>query len=166
MRRIVTENGPEGRSRLLLAEEVQPFQKIWESDVSAWLGNDPAKHLDRHPGEGRDPASSLSEDGDTLDFRPGSLSARLIEIPPDTVMAEYLAQGVPGLDAKGFHRTGTLDYVILLEGRLVLELDDGKVEVRPGDVVVQRDTNHAWRNPEESPARCLCIIACPVETAA
>ncbi|XHS01397.1 hypothetical protein ACFB49_30020 [Sphingomonas sp. DBB INV C78] len=125
-----------------------PFQKIWESDASAWLGGDPAA------------------DGETLDFRPDSLSARLIEIPPDTVMAEYLAQGVPGLDAKGFHRTGTLDYVILLEGRLVLELDDGKVEVRPGDVVVQRDTNHAWRNPEESPARCLCIISCPAETAA
>jgi len=46
------------------------------------------------------------------------------------------------------HRTSSLDYNILLSGRLVLILDDDvRTEIKPGDVVVQRGTLHAWHNP-------------------
>ncbi len=51
------------------------------------------------------------------------------------------------------HRTKTLDYVVLIEGELVLLLDDSEVVLKPGDVVVQRGTNHAWENRSESVAR-------------
>jgi hypothetical protein len=36
------------------------------------------------------------------------------------------------------HRTRTLDYVVVIEGELVLILDDSEVILKPGDVVVQR----------------------------
>jgi quercetin dioxygenase-like cupin family protein len=73
-------------------------------------------------------------------------------------MAEYMKAGIPGLDENGFHRTGTLDYLILIEGQLRLDLEEGSAELGPGDIVVQRDTKHAWRNPDETPAKCLVII--------
>jgi uncharacterized cupin superfamily protein len=51
------------------------------------------------------------------------------------------------------HRTQTLDYVVVIEGELVLLLDDSEVTLKQGDVVVQRGTNHAWENRSDKVAR-------------
>jgi hypothetical protein len=51
------------------------------------------------------------------------------------------------------HRTQTLDYVVMIEGELVLLLDDSEVTLKQGDVVVQRGTNHAWENRSDKLAR-------------
>ena len=51
------------------------------------------------------------------------------------------------------HRTKTLDYVVVIEGELVLLLDDTELTLKQGDVVVQRGTNHAWENRSEKKAR-------------
>lgn len=51
------------------------------------------------------------------------------------------------------HRTQTLDYVVMIEGELVLLLEDSEVTLKQGDVVVQRGTNHAWENRSEQLAR-------------
>jgi quercetin dioxygenase-like cupin family protein len=57
------------------------------------------------------------------------------------------------------HRTVSLDYGLILEGRLDLELDDGKtVHLGAGDVVVQRGTIHAWINPYDAPCKVAFII--------
>jgi hypothetical protein len=45
------------------------------------------------------------------------------------------------------HRTQSLDYGVVMEGNVILALDDGSVTLlRRGDVAVQRATMHAWRN--------------------
>ena len=51
------------------------------------------------------------------------------------------------------HRTKTLDHVVVIEGEIVLILDDREVVLKSGDVVVQRGTNHAWENRSETTAR-------------
>ena len=51
------------------------------------------------------------------------------------------------------HRTRTLDYVVVIEGELVLVLEDSEVALRAGDVVVQRGTDHAWENRSDRVAR-------------
>jgi hypothetical protein len=51
------------------------------------------------------------------------------------------------------HRTQTLDYVVVIDGELVLLLDDSEVTLRRGDVVVQRGTSHAWENRSDEVAR-------------
>ena len=49
------------------------------------------------------------------------------------------------------HRTNSIDYGIVLSGKLELELEDGvKTLLGPGDIVVQRGTNHLWRNPSST----------------
>ena len=53
------------------------------------------------------------------------------------------APGAP----KFMHRTETVDYALLLSGECDLELDSGEVvHMKPGDIVVQRGTMHAWVN--------------------
>jgi len=72
------------------------------------------------------------------------------------------APGAP----KFMHRTETLDYAILLSGECALELDDGAtVSLKPGDVVVQRGTIHAWVNNGTEPCvfAFILIDAQPVE---
>ena len=51
------------------------------------------------------------------------------------------------------HRTRTLDYVVVIEGEIMLVLDDSEVTLRAGDVVVQRGTDHAWENRSDAVAR-------------
>jgi uncharacterized cupin superfamily protein len=46
----------------------------------------------------------------------------------------------------------------VIEGELVLVLDEGEVPLRPGDVVVQRGTNHAWANRSGRTCRILFVL--------
>ncbi|HEY6890940.1 MAG TPA: cupin domain-containing protein [Solirubrobacter sp.] len=57
------------------------------------------------------------------------------------------------------HRTQSIDYGIVLEGEIWLVLDDGsETRMRPGDVAVQRGTDHAWENRSDQPARIVFIL--------
>ena len=67
---------------------------------------------------------------------------------------------------KFMHRTETLDYALLLSGECDLELDSGEVvHMKPGDLVVQRGTMHAWVNNGTVPCvfAFILIDAEPVE---
>ncbi|OQV00211.1 Cupin domain-containing protein [Cladophialophora immunda] len=64
-------------------------------------------------------------------------------------------------NSKGFmHRTQSLDYGIVMEGEVVLELDDGsETHMTRGDVAIQRGTIHAWSNPNPTEwARVLFVL--------
>lgn len=67
------------------------------------------------------------------------------------------------------HRTLSLDYCVLLEGRLELVLDSGETRVLGrGDIAVQRGTIHQWRNTSKTEwARMLFVLheSKPVEVA-
>lgn len=51
------------------------------------------------------------------------------------------------------HRTRTIDYVVVIEGEIVLVLPDSEVVLKQGDVVVQRGTDHAWENRSDAVAK-------------
>jgi len=51
------------------------------------------------------------------------------------------------------HRTQTLDYMVVIEGEVVLVLDDSEVTLRQGDMVVQRGTDHARENRSDRRTR-------------
>lgn len=57
-----------------------------------------------------------------------------------------------------WHRTETVDYGIMISGELVLLLEDSEVVLRPGDVVVQRGTNHAWANRSDEIALVAFVL--------
>jgi hypothetical protein len=83
---------------------------------------------------------------------PGGVNLRVLELPP----------GYQSI----VHRTVSLDYGVVTEGELELlvegEGEGGKGEVsrlRRGDLVVQRGTMHAWRNPDaEAWARVVFVV--------
>jgi mannose-6-phosphate isomerase-like protein (cupin superfamily) len=92
---------------------------------------------------------------------PGGSVFRIANFPPES------AQGTSAADAKRMfetmgaaetstadanarsalmHRTDTIDYGIVLEGEISMLVDDGEVQLRAGDVVIQRAANHGWVN--------------------
>ena len=49
------------------------------------------------------------------------------------------------------HRTQSLDYGVVLEGEIYMDLDSGETKhLKKGDVAIQRGTNHAWRVVDET----------------
>ena len=110
-----------------------------------------------------------------LSHVPGKGETRLIiaTFPPDSVFADPSFDGArageenarlsPGLaelfDEGGFHQTDSIDYAIVLEGTLTLELTDGsKTVLNRHDVVVQHGTCHAWRNETGMPASIAFVL--------
>jgi len=91
----------------------------------------------------------------------GGTAWRVFEVPPDDVMRAAMASAagtMEGIEADGFHTTETIDYVMVLEGEVALELDTGEVTLGPGDCVVQRGTRHAWRNRSGRPVRMVAVM--------
>jgi mannose-6-phosphate isomerase-like protein (cupin superfamily) len=84
------------------------------------------------------------------DFDPEAAGTEQYDFAPD--FAERFE-----LENPGVHQTDSIDYDIVLDGEIWLELDEGTTHLRAGDVVVQRGTRHAWRNPGDRPAT-LCFV--------
>ena len=65
---------------------------------------------------------------------------------------------LPGKESP-MHCTNSIDYGIILSGEIELELDDGaKRAMREGGIVIQRGTNHLWRNVTDKPCRIAFIL--------
>ena len=56
------------------------------------------------------------------------------------------------------HRTKTVDYIILLKGEVSMLLDEGEVEMKPFDVLIQRGTNHSWVNHGTETALLMAVL--------
>ncbi len=55
------------------------------------------------------------------------------------------------------HRTESIDFGIMIEGELVLVMEEGERVLTPGDIVVQVGTNHSWTNRSDKNAR-ICFV--------
>jgi uncharacterized cupin superfamily protein len=56
------------------------------------------------------------------------------------------------------HRTETIDYVIVIDGEIEMDMDDSTVKLKAGDIMIQRGTNHAWANRSSKPARVAFVL--------
>jgi quercetin dioxygenase-like cupin family protein len=81
-----------------------------------------------------------------------------LSVPPPAQGTKVLINEMPPGAASPMHRTQTVDYAIVLDGEVVLVLEDSETVLRPGDVVVQRGTNHRWENRSAGPARVAFVL--------
>jgi quercetin dioxygenase-like cupin family protein len=57
------------------------------------------------------------------------------------------------------HVTQSMDYGIVFEGEVKMELDNGaSVRLKKGDVLVQRGTIHAWHNQTDQICRLAFVM--------
>jgi mannose-6-phosphate isomerase-like protein (cupin superfamily) len=86
-----------------------------------------------------------------LEPPPGGTCFRIVEIAPGAAEeAGSAADGDGNGELDGFqdaHATGTLDYVTVLRGEVVLVVGGAEVTLGPGDSVVQQPgVPHDWQN--------------------
>lgn len=113
----------------------------------------------------------------TVNFLPeiGGTSFMIVTFPPDATMAdpafnglafgEEVSRKVPGL-AQTFeqedpvmHTTDTVDYGVVLDGEIWLDLGTGEeVHLNKHDIVIQNGCRHGWRNKSHAPVTMLFVL--------
>jgi mannose-6-phosphate isomerase-like protein (cupin superfamily) len=167
-RRIVTAN-VDGKSVLQSDEQLQAYRfksvpdyehtLVWVNPATPDLREE--QRFDRYP--------------DSIVPGPGGTSLHFVTFPSGAVFAEPSFDGgaarsealirLRGLadhfeqEDPAMHKTNTVDYVVVYEGEIWLELDDAEtVHLKRGDVVVQNGTRHAWRNKGTTPVTMLFFL--------
>ena len=138
VQRVVTGHDAKGRA-IFISEDVSPTKMIPSGDASflkIWATETvPADLNDER--DGRDLPTGLTLEGGSV--------IRIVDM-------------LPGKESP-MHRTNSVDYGIILKGEIELELDDGaKRTVREGGIIIQRGTNHLWRNTTNQPCRIAFIL--------
>jgi len=86
------------------------------------------------------------------------LGARILGTPPPANGTRFAVITFPPGNPGRMHRTETIDYVIVMQGELDMDMDDSTVKLKAGDVMVQRGTNHAWVNRGKEVARAAFVL--------
>jgi hypothetical protein len=168
MRRVITGDDATGQSVIILDGGPSVFAgdpdlgglfEIWEDSSSGRL--DPRDHTD------------LGATRAVLGPRPGNVQVRWFVVSP-------LPEGVPKPEqdataravfamfdgdrqiidqsrASAMHETHSIDVICLLQGDVSLILEGGETRIKPGQVVIQRGTNHAWV-AHGGPALLLAVL--------
>ncbi|OQV02411.1 Cupin domain-containing protein [Cladophialophora immunda] len=90
----------------------------------------------------------LKGDADLDDYTNAFASTPKLTISGGTVL-RVMDLG-PGISSP-MHRTVSVEYTIVMEGEVELELDSSTKQVmRRGDICIQRATNHSWRNMSDT----------------
>ena len=139
VRRVVTGHDAEGRA-IIKSDDSFPVVEIPSGDAAfclVWTTETvPADNNDETDGRAREAGLTLNA---------GSV-IRIVDMLPGR--------------ASPMHRTNSIDYGIILSGEIELEVDDGaKTLIGPGGIIVQRGTNHLWRNPSDHvPCRIAFVL--------
>lgn len=172
VRRVVTGHDPSGKA-IVLTDGAPPhvtrpphqpglaFHELWNTRATPCpVGFAEPEPTDLH----RDTAPP-----------PHGTVIRIVDIPPEgpngptfdketaralfeqVGLAENAEHTIPGRHPL-MHRTESIDYGVVLEGQIVLLLDDSEVVLERGDIVVQRGTIHAWTNRTDRITRMLFVL--------
>jgi mannose-6-phosphate isomerase-like protein (cupin superfamily) len=133
MRRVVTGHNAEGKS-YIVSDEVAEMGNLWATKPDLPLGQVPAgeaKKLTHATGEGRFYVAALPPSRDPKPTRE---------------------------NRGGFHQTPGIAYCYILSGEIVFMTDTQETTVRAGDLVVERNTFHSWRNEGTTPVAMLIVV--------
>jgi quercetin dioxygenase-like cupin family protein len=159
IRRVVTGNDAQGRSRVVYDSaapgvKANAFKKgtgmtdIWQFDrCPAPLSGD--RDDGNLPFHFEPPATGgrlriVQSDHKPVDYDPASDKHITPEHPPRITEGGTWERGRQNQYTTRIHKSETLDYGILLSGERVLITDAGEHVLKPGDVVIQIGSWHAW----------------------
>jgi mannose-6-phosphate isomerase-like protein (cupin superfamily) len=154
---IIALNGPLPNVVEVAALPGMIFHEVWETSATPAL-------VDNGPDATLQPMLHRAPKNGTR--------IRFVDIPPDEQLTggadqmKELFNELNGAEAMMLkddsphlmmHRSEAVDYGIVIEGEIVLMLEDSEVELKPGSVVVQRGTNHAWSNRSGKTCRMVFV---------
>jgi quercetin dioxygenase-like cupin family protein len=132
-----------------------------EGEIAKALIDAPARNA-KYPSPGTVSTLIWSTDGTPAKIPAGTdiedMGARIMGTAPPPNGTRFAIIDFPPGNKPHMHRTETVDYVIVLEGEIEMDMDDSTVKMKAGDVMVQRGTNHAWANRSNARARVAFVL--------
>jgi naringenin degradation protein FdeH len=89
---------------------------------------------------------------------PEDMGARIIGTAPPKHGTRFAVIDFPPGSKPHMHRTETIDYVIVMEGEIEMDMDVSTIKLKAGDIMIQRGTNHAWANRSDKRARVAFVL--------
>lgn len=86
------------------------------------------------------------------------MGTRILGTAPPANGTRFAVIDFPPGNKPHMHRTETIDYVIVLEGEIEMDMDNSSVTLKQGEIMVQRGTNHAWANRSDKRARVAFVL--------
>ena len=133
IRRVVTANNKDGKS----------FVK-WDSDVNAISGRLGFSFLPMWATK-KLPAELTEEDPNTWEIGTSIADGSVFR----------LCRYEPGAAVR-WHRTDSVDYAIVISGEICMQLEKEELNLKAGDVIIQRGTIHNWLN--RRPEACVMLF--------
>ncbi|MFN2645751.1 MAG: cupin domain-containing protein [Burkholderiales bacterium] len=163
VRRVLTGHDAEGRSTII-ADGAAPTLKEMASMpglalTDLWETTGAPADNDGHSDAAARPVHLEPPKNGTL--------FRIVEFPPDShwrhradareAFDSIAAGHAPDKSSSDpmMHKTNTVDYIVVLKGEIYAVLDQGETLLKPGDVFIQRGTNHSWSVRSDE----ACVIA-------
>jgi hypothetical protein len=172
VRRVVVGNNQSGRT-VILSDEPAPHSHDFTS-----LPGQSTTRIWRTPGEPSTtpPAEEPTTEKGPLLPAPGGVIFQIVRYAPGEVTrapgfdgaaaaAEFRTwapdiAALTDLENPRLHRHPTLDFAVVLEGEIWLEVDDGvETCLSVGDTLVQIDGRHTWHNRTDQPATIALMSA-------
>jgi len=168
VRRIITANDAKGRA-YIHSDDVSPHEVPTAPNrglINLWA-------MESFPPDMTDTDGAAK--AKTLSPPEGGMIFRYFQLPPRSQTGgnagaaeaeaakafELMGDAAARVDTTKYpnmHRTISIDYIILLKGRVKLILDEDETVLEPFDVVIQRETNHAWENLSDEPALLVAVL--------
>jgi quercetin dioxygenase-like cupin family protein len=143
IRRVVTGHDDNGQAKIVIdgvAANVRAGSSAGQSNTLMWC---------------TDTAPCEMPVGETME----DMGARKLGTYPPVNGTRFMIADYPPGNIPRMHRTETIDYIIVLDGEIEMELDNNeRVTIRQGDVMIQRGTNHAWRNISDRSCRMAFVL--------
>jgi quercetin dioxygenase-like cupin family protein len=177
IRRVITGHDANGKAIIESDNNLTPINPITGAPFSSDSGSDGlapfaftvAYRTSGFPASNSEPPIEYHGKKIDLEHKTGS-TCRIVDFPP--LEDEKVPEGF-------MHRTQSMDFAVVMKGRIVLVLDDSiETEVKEGDVVIQRyrilvhshgriahglilghrGTIHAWKNLSKENCRMLFVL--------
>lgn len=164
IRRVVTGNDAQGRSCVLF-DSAAPNVNVGTIAASAgmtdvWVFEDCPANISGVRDDGNLPFSFdppargghlriVQSAGKAADYDP-ALDTTAVPVHAPTLRANghTMDRGGQNAYSSPIHRSQSVDYGVMMEGRRTLILDDGERVLSAGDVVIQLGNWHGWTNPD------------------
>jgi len=159
MKRVVTGHNADGKSVFVSVEQPEATAALGGMSWTELWSSYPEDRIPVNLSSGVDRKQVVDSVFPSL----GKSIFRVLRLSPDAADASTLppeqvaavAQKLPGMmehmeaEDPGMHATDSIDYGVIVEGQITLELDDQEtVTLQAGDTFVQNGTRHAWRVTE------------------
>jgi len=141
MRRVVTVHDHNNIAKVGLDDNAPSKKIVGQGIVATQLWSTNGSPVDIPVGEN-------IEDG----------GARIMGTAPLPLGCRFTALDIPPGSSSSMHRTETIDFAVVVEGAIEMDLDNSTVKLQQGDFIVQRGTNHAWCNRSDKKARLAVVL--------